>query len=56
VKPRKKRADKGIPRHKKTPCDKCNGTGSVTKWTRDRHGRRISYEAQCDKCHGEGEV
>jgi DnaJ-class molecular chaperone len=42
---------------KKTrPCRNCGGTGYVTKWTKDRDGKRISYEAECDVCQGTGET
>jgi len=45
-----------MPPKKKRKCAACKGKGTVTKWTTDRHGKRISYEATCDVCKGEGET
>lgn len=43
------------PAKKEKPvCSRCNGSGSVTKWTTGRDGKRISYETSCDKCDGTG--
>jgi DnaJ-class molecular chaperone len=37
-------------------CGTCGGRGTVTAWTVDRKGKRISYEKRCDNCGGRGET
>lgn len=44
------------PPRPKRKCGACKGKGTVTKWTVDRKGKRISYEATCDNCGGQGET
>lgn len=44
------------PPRPKRKCGACNGKGTVTVWTVDRKGKKISYEKTCGNCGGNGET